>query len=128
MGFSSVPPPQNVLQSPVGKRDCPLPPTRTQHGEERLWEETRPELLARGDAERVHVQHRGVTGTGSPQGFGERRCASSGRRDRTAEFTGCWKRTRRAKNESVSGTSPAILSARAAGDLQVWRCQLERLI
>lgn len=51
-----------------------------------------PGLLAWGDAQSMHVQHRDVTGTGSLQGFGNRRCASLGQRDRNAEFTGCWKR------------------------------------
>ena len=82
-GLSSVPAPQTVLQSLVEKRDCPLPPTRTQHGG------GHPGLLAWGDAEPVHVQHRAVTRTRSLQGLGDRRCASSGQRDRNVEFTGC---------------------------------------
>lgn len=70
------------------QRDCPLPPPRMQQGGEHLWQEMHPGLLAWGDAQRVHVRHGAVTGTRSLQGFGDRRCASSGRRDRNTEVTG----------------------------------------
>lgn len=76
--WGSVPPPQTVLQGLVEKRDFPLRSTRMQQGDEHLWKEMCPGLLAQGGGQHVPVQHRDVTRTRSLQGFGDgRRCEFS---------------------------------------------------